>query len=90
MLFCINIIGTDDGRVSKKLCTSCQVISRPGEKCVGEKTLKDCKQGCREEADCTAIDVGKGNVGNKVKCCHNYGLYQRHYSDNNNEVYILT
>ena len=77
----------DGVRGWKELCNSCDVESSPGEKGVGKKTLMDCKQSCREDAGCTAIDYGKGP--SSMNCFHNYGGKQSHKPHRDFDAYIL-
>ena len=88
LLFCIYLIGTDEGRRWVKLCSSCDIESNPGEKRIGDKmTLIQCKESCRKHLDCTAIDYGKGS--RSMQCYHNYGGKTSHSSHSKFDVYIL-
>ena len=84
------MIGDIDRRVWKELCTSCAVDSSPDQKYVGKKTLMDCKQSCKEDSGCTAIDYGKGS--SSMNCYHNYGYLwkQTHNPSSNYDAHIYT
>ena len=87
LLPCIYFIGTDDGRRWTNLCSSCDVDSNPGEKYIGQITLIECKESCRTDEDCTAIDYGKGS--RSMECYHNYGEKTSHGPHSGFDAYIL-
>jgi len=82
---CLNV--ADDGRRWTNLCSSCNVHSNPGEKYIGKITLIECKESCRTDEDCTAIDYGKGS--RSMECYHNYGGKTSHGRHSGFDAYIL-